>query len=278
MQNMSLQKIFDTYQSIKTLNDRITAAGMEEGAMGLEHVAQASVHHIPMLQDLINLTQAQNYLEIGVAEGHCFCFLSAPQKVGVDPAKAPELVESQIKDGLSYYQLTSDKFFRDHGDMYQSNKIDIAFIDGLHTYEQVMLDFENCYKYLNDNGIIVMHDCNPSDAIMASSLSDYELYVNEKKTKGESFQGTWCGDVWKSVLHLRATHDDISIFTLNCDFGIAVIKKGKPESMLDLSVDQIANMSYAELELNREEYLNLKSPLHIFNFMNQFSSRKAEVL
>ena len=40
-------------------------------------------------------------------------------------------------------------------------KFDIIFIDGLHHYEQVIVDINNALSVLNDNGHILVHDCLP---------------------------------------------------------------------------------------------------------------------
>ena len=43
-----------------------------------------------------------------------------------------------------------------------NNKIDFVFIDGAHTYEYTKNDTERALDMINDNGVIVWHDYNPS--------------------------------------------------------------------------------------------------------------------
>lgn len=60
------------------------------------------------------------------------------------------------------YLKTSDLFFREQApQVYKNKKIDIAFVDGMHTYEQSLVDNVNCLKYLREDGYIILHDCNP---------------------------------------------------------------------------------------------------------------------
>ena len=60
------------------------------------------------------------------------------------------------------FRKTSDDFFSlDAHKVFKENKIDVAFIDGLHTYEQSLRDAVNCLKYLNKGGLHYIHDCNP---------------------------------------------------------------------------------------------------------------------
>jgi Methyltransferase domain len=41
----------------------------------------------------------------------------------------------------------------------------MAFIDGLHHFEQVLRDFINVEKRATSEGLIVIHDCIPFDEV-----------------------------------------------------------------------------------------------------------------
>ena len=70
------------------------------------------------------------------------------------------------------YRKTSNLFFRDKvPQVYKNNKIDIAFIDGLHTYEQSLSDARNCLRYLNHDGYIIFHDCKSVNNESGSSTN-----------------------------------------------------------------------------------------------------------
>ena len=50
--------------------------------------------------------------------------------------------------------MTSDIFFKNNED-----KFDIIFLDGLHTYEQTIKDINNAIQSIEDDGVILVHDC-----------------------------------------------------------------------------------------------------------------------
>lgn len=108
-----------------------------------------------------------------------------------------------------------------------------------------------------------MHDCNP--------ISEAEAHPANSSSHASSlnFPGrtdAWCGDVWKTITHLRSTRTDLNIFVLDCDHGIGVITKGAPDDTLDYSPEAINNLSYLDLERDREKILNLKTS----DFLDKF--------
>src|SRR5262245_5024194 len=121
-----------------------------------------------VLQAVIARLRARTYLEIGVDQGDNLVRVCAPIKIGVDPAAPSPVVQSEVQRGAAtYFQMTSDEFFRNPPRMLQVDGIDVAFIDGLHTYAQVLADSENCLNYLNPGGVILLHDCNPPTETIA---------------------------------------------------------------------------------------------------------------
>jgi len=46
---------------------------------------------------------------------------------------------------------------------------------------------------------------------------------------------------------------------LDCDFGLGIITKKKPENMLNYSADAVCNLSYNDLEKERQSLINLKN-------------------
>jgi len=116
--------------------------------------------------------------------------------------------------------LTSDVFFKNNKD-----KFDCIFIDGLHTYDQCKKDVFNSLRFLNKDGIILIHDCLPT-----SFLKQTEVRLT----------GDWYGTVWKSMVELR-TMDNIETYTINCDCGIGVVQKKKSTNrlILDKKINKI---------------------------------------
>jgi methyltransferase family protein len=122
--------------------------------------------------------------------------------------------------------MTSDDFFANETASLEQHGIDVALIDGLHTYGQVVRDVENTLRYLRDDGVIVLHDCNPAHASSACPVTSYADF----RAQNHWWNLRWSGDVWKAIVHLHSTRDDLRIAVLNCDFGVGLVRKGLPES------------------------------------------------
>ena len=122
------------------------------------------------------------YLEIGCFDNKAFDTVPLPidQKIGVDP----------LRGGT--HRMTSDEFFKDNNLFF-----DVIFIDGLHTYEQCSKDVINSMKFLNKDGIIILHDMLP-------------------RSKTEETQ-EFSGDVWKVAVDLSKSK--------NIEFIIAMLIK-----------------------------------------------------
>ncbi|MGE5682331.1 MAG: class I SAM-dependent methyltransferase [Bacillota bacterium] len=213
--------------------------------------------------------KAKTYLEIGVNDG--FTFLKVPiwKKIAVDPSfrlRKRTILKYTIKNPANinnrYFSMRSDDFFSQKASKVFPEKIDIAFIDGLHTFRQSLTDVQNTLRYLNEGGVIIMHDCSPPDEISAYPAETLE---SVKETKG--WKGDWCGDVWKTIPFLRATNKDLNIFVLDCDYGVGIISRGKPEGSLDLSESDISELSYNDLEKDRQGLLNMKPPEYLYEFL-----------
>lgn len=179
---------------------------------------------------LIDKNGYTKYLEIGVntpaQPGYNFTSIDTPVKHGVDPA-----VDTTFK-------MPSDEFFDKHVSM----KYDIIFVDGLHIFDQAHRDIVNSLEWLEDNGTIVVHDCNPTAEITQ---------------RPERASSVWHGDVWKAILKLRMERPDIEIYTIDADEGCAVITKGSQE--LYKPVDGTDPYTYEYFDAHRKEILNLIS-------------------
>lgn len=82
------------------------------------------------------------------------------------------------------------------------------------------------------------------------------------------FAGVWNGDVWKTIVCLRATRKDLKVFVLDCDFGLGIITKEPPESTLKYSAEEVQNFSYDDLSENRKTMLNLKEAIYLQEFLS----------
>ena len=225
------------------------------------------LHRREVIQQLIDTKGFKTYLEIGVFLGKLFYSIKAKTKIAVDPNvkfsrfklfKRSFRYKNNTNLTAKSYKLTSDGFFQKKAAfVFRRRPLDICLVDGMHEYSFALRDVENSLKFLQPGGVIVMHDCNPATPEAAMDFATWGT---------RQYKDDWNGDVWKAVVHLRSQRDDINVFVLNTDYGLGVITFGKPESKLDFSPEQIRNMSYADLDANRKELLNLKDPSYFYDY------------
>lgn len=219
-------------------------------------------------QFIKKLDRKTTYVEIGVRTGDAFFTVKADHKIAIDPSFAFSrwkqfrcLVKNPSNLHNKFFEITSDHFFEKFSPTILAKGIDVAFVDGLHTYEQSLRDTMNCLRYLKDDGVVILHDCNPESADAATPLGSGDDRDNAV------YRGIWNGDVWKTIAYLRATRKDLHVFVLDCDFGVGVILKTHPESTLAYSAADIDKMTYAELKKDRKTILNLKDPGYLYDFL-----------
>jgi hypothetical protein len=177
-----------------------------------------------IINRLIKKIDAKTYLEIGVWNGVNFSNIQCNYKIGVDPDPASPAT----------LKMTSDQYFSTYRD-----KFDVIFIDGLHHADQVEKDILNSLEILNDGGYIVCHDMNPAE---------------EQHQIIPFSGGIWNGDCWRAFVKLRQQRMDISMYTVDTDYGCAIITKGRQEPLL---IEEEIN--YENFDRNRKKWLNLIS-------------------
>jgi len=218
-----------------------------------------------VVQKILNIFQKKIYLKIGVEYGYVFLRVRADRKFAVDPIiKISFLKKILFPHGLlrrKYFKTESDTFFKIHANkVFTKNKPNVVFIDGLHTYEQSLKDVENALMWLDNDGVIIMHDCNPTTASMAATSQKEAINI-------PGWNGSWCGDAWKTILHLRSLRTDLNVFVLDADYGLGIITKNKPDGILQYSKQDIENMEYEDLNINKNIFLNLKKPDYLDDFL-----------
>ncbi len=229
------------------------------------------MNRLEIIRAIIDCKSAKTYLEIGVQGGDVFLKVKARKKIAVDPKiliTRKSRFRSILKDFWNitneYYELTSDVFFETKVDLLKYG-LDVVFIDGLHTYDQSLKDVGNCLKFLNEDGVIIIHDCNPLSVSAAYPANSWE---HAESLKLDRWTGEWSGDVWKTIAYLRSTQKKLHIFVLDCDYGLGIITNGIPEDMLNFSKKEIEELAYDDLEKNRSQLLNLKSTDYFNKFLN----------
>jgi hypothetical protein len=218
-----------------------------------------------LIQTLMKQKKLRNYLEIGVFNGHIFFRVKSRFKVAVDPAfkfdrlrKIGKVLLNPFNFFNQYFQKTSDVFFaEDANRVFAEKKIQIALIDGMHEYEFALRDIENTLRHLADDGVIIVHDCNALTRESSSSFSEW---------KAGPGVGTWNGNIWKTILHLRTLRRDLTVFVLDCDHGLGIVTKGKPDYFLSYTREQIERFSFEEFNENRKDWIGLREPQYFYSF------------
>ena len=179
-----------------------------------------------LIQYIVDKYNYSTYLEIGCDKDQSFAKIRINKKIGVDPISG-----GTIRD-------TSNNFFN-----HNKEKFDIIFIDGLHHYEQVIVDINNSLEILNNNGHILIHDCLPR-TIAHQAIPRY--------------RGSWNGDVWKSIVELR-TRDDLEVFTCEIDFGVGIIRKKNNKNPLKIPHNDFKKLKFKDYYYNNKEFMNVIS-------------------
>lgn len=231
---------------------------------------------IEVLNAIIDKKNVVNYLEIGVNRGKClFNIKGAKKRFAVDPffnfslwKKVRAIAKNADNTKNQYFEVTSDAFFLENKDILKNNPLDLAFIDGLHTYDQALKDTLNALKYMGDNGIVILHDCNPLDelaAYPANSIDD----ARKDLQNHPNWKNIWNGDVWKTIVHIRKNHPELTAFVLDTDHGLGFVYK-KDREILPPFFDVIENINelgYEFFEKNRIELIALKPVEYFQDFL-----------
>jgi hypothetical protein len=228
---------------------------------------------IQIAQDILTSTGGETYLEIGVASGSSFIPIKARQKWGVDPGYTLTRRRRSKYAAFRFlgitierlFRVTSDDFFLENEALVASRGIDVCLVDGLHTYEQSLKDVLNALKYLTPKGVILVHDCNPSTELMARPASAIEELIH---LGIPDWDGAWSGDVWKTIVHLRALRNDVDAFVLDCDTGIGIVTRRCRKVALPYSEVDINAMDYSYLSNNRQALLGLQPREYFKEFLH----------
>ncbi|HEX4647230.1 MAG TPA: class I SAM-dependent methyltransferase [Steroidobacteraceae bacterium] len=160
--------------------------------------------------------EPRTYLEIGVARGDSLALvLPSTLAIGIDPQ--PNLRKAPAAHHR-IFAATSDEFFarQDVLEELGGRAIDLAFIDGLHRFEQALRDFINVERLCARSSVILVHDCCPLDA---------------RTAQREQVTGFWSGDIWRLLLLLRERRPDLLVHTIAAPpTGLGIVLNPDPDS------------------------------------------------
>ncbi len=174
-------------------------------------IGKGAMHKHKILHLMHQIFSPFLYFEIGVDEGVSIRIANC-QAIGVDPK--PRIGGNVSKAEI--HTMTSDAFFDSSYKGLKGRIPDLVFIDGLHTFDQVIRDFINVEKNSSSATIIVIDDILPTHIL---------------QTSRELVPGAWTGDVWKFIPILKEYRPDLTITMLDSQpTGLMVITNLDPKN------------------------------------------------
>jgi hypothetical protein len=210
-----------------------------EGITELARALMPGPSYRDHLRYLHETLRPRTYLEIGVFEGRTLRLAQEDTiSIGIDPSSH---VLYPLPINAAIFNVTSNEFFRKHATttLPHLGPLSLVFIDGLHLFEQALLDFINVEQYCDPEALIVIHDTLPIIELTSSRI---------RKT------GFWCGDVWKIVACLEKMRPDLYIVNIpSFPSGITIVSHLDPSSTVlgesfGHAVNEFADQPFSECE------------------------------
>ena len=179
-----------------------------------------------VLERLHTLLKPDNYLEVGSRDGSSLA-LARCASIAIDPEFNLNPSFFGDKPSCCLYRMGSDEFFaKFKPDQIFGQKVDFAFLDGLHLAEFLLRDFINVERVCQPNSVIAIHDCLPLDVAMARRHEHGESQIQSAR-----YPFYWTGDVWKVIPTLKRLRPDLQIMAVDAQpTGLILITGLNPAS------------------------------------------------
>ncbi len=177
-----------------------------------------NIRYMQVLRAVHAALEPKVYLEIGVRTGRSLA-LARGRAVAIDPDFGPLKPDLRDDPRISHFEQTSDAFFAGHdrAGVLGEERVDFAFIDGLHHADQVIRDFAHVERWSRPGGAIAIHDAAPERLEIA----------RRAKVKGDQ----WAGDVWRIVPALREHRPDLRLTLLDAaPTGLLLVSGLNPDA------------------------------------------------
>lgn len=212
---------------------------IREAHLGLARLRMPGDDYYSWLERLHEALRPEYYVEIGVDQGATLRLARPPTRAfGVDPEPS---VAWPLRTETHVFAESSDAFFSERRlDPWLAGRpVGLAFIDGLHHFEQCLKDFMHLEPYCGRTSVILLHDTVPLDE-------------RTQQRKRETL--FWTGDVWKAVLALRRYRPDLDIFTIaTAPTGLTVVTGLDPSSRVLAEVYEDAVASFLDTPFSEVE-------------------------
>jgi tetratricopeptide (TPR) repeat protein len=219
-----------------------TALGFERDLprahVGLAALRMPGEDYTKVLERIYRAIRPETALEVGVYEGRSLALFEPPTiAIGIDPS-AKLLVPPKTQTHL--YAETSDEFFaqRRYETLLGARPLSVAFIDGLHIFEQALKDFIGVEALCGPGSVVLFHDTAPLDDETQRRVCDTTFHT---------------GDVWKVVMCLKHFRPDLTIVTIaTAPTGLTMVTGLDPTSRVleqryDEAVARFVDMPFSEI-------------------------------
>jgi len=187
----------------------------------------------------------ESYVEIGVCQGHSLRLAMPPTvALGIDPS--PE-VDHRWRTRTQVLPMASSEFFSKHSlaEVFGTNSFSLAFIDGLHQFEQAIDDIFNLEVYALPHSVIAVHDTIPLDE---------HTSARERRTTFHT------GDVWKVLPFLKQYRPDLEVTTVRTGpSGLTLIRRlngsGTPYQVEAEGIGRFQDLTWEFYKEHRHEFL-----------------------
>jgi len=221
---------------------------LAEAHLGLAFLCMPGDDYLFWLERLYRSLAPPTVLEIGIYQGVSLAKVCPPTiAIGVDPNPT---IAYPLRTETHIFAETSDQFFAHQRakKLLSGASLGVAFIDGLHRYEQTLKDFANLESYCGPRSVILLHDTVPLDEATQSRSIDTQFHT---------------GDVWKTVLCIKHYRPDLDIFTIATPpTGLTVVTRLDSKSTIlkdkyEEAVARFVNTPFSSIESNRKDALNI---------------------
>jgi tetratricopeptide (TPR) repeat protein len=226
----------DAARALTRLVDR--SADFPGALQGLAALVFPGPSYREILKRLQDALRPRVYLEIGVEHGTTLALAVHSERViGIDPV--PRAPARALPPSAELFHMTSDAFFASHRreDMLGGQRVDLAFIDGMHWFDYALRDFCNVESWCGPGSIVVLHDCLPVHRLAATRQRETTF---------------WVGDTWKALECLLKERTDLRVSIIPCyPSGLVVIENPDPTAPLQGRLEALIG-AYFSMEYSRE--------------------------
>ena len=163
---------------------------------------RGSKWHLDFVVGLVRLLKPKNYLEVGVYRGGLFNrvvpFVERATAIDVD-LESKKFISRSSK--VTFIHSESKIFW----ESYNGDKFDFIFVDGNHSKEVVMSDFEGAISLLEWEGMLLLHDTYP---------------LNLEATRKDR-----CNDGYLAIQELNLNCNEYEFVTIPLHPGVTIVRK-----------------------------------------------------